>query len=78
MSELTRRLRRVATLFVIARRTDHITASRVDLALIQLPAITWMEVSCMLALSGGPADVAARVLFEPDRRRPADQRQATR
>lgn len=50
-------------------RTDLITASRIDLALILLPAITWLEVSCMLALSGVPAEVAARVLAEPARRR---------
>lgn len=50
-------------------RTDHITASRVDLALTLLPAITWLEASCMLALSGVPAEVAARVLVEPARRR---------
>lgn len=54
-------------------RTDHITASRVDLALILLPAINWLEVSCMLALSGVPLEVAARVLAEPARRRPTDQ-----
>lgn len=52
-------------------RADTLTSSRVDLALILLPAITWLEVSCMLALSGVPAEVAARVLAEPSlRRRP--------
>lgn len=30
-------------------RTDFITASRVDLTLILLPTITWLEASCMLA-----------------------------
>jgi hypothetical protein len=52
-------------------RTDNLTASRVDLALILLPIVTWLEASCMLAVSGVPAEVAARVLAEPDRRRPA-------
>jgi hypothetical protein len=55
-------------------RTDFFTASRVDLALILLPAITWLEASCMLALSGVPADVAARVLAQPSSRRAADAR----
>lgn len=50
-------------------RTDIITASRVDLTLILLPAISWLEASCMLAVSGVPAEVAARVLAEPVRRR---------
>jgi len=55
-------------------RTDLITASRVDLALILLPMITWLEASCMLALSGVPAEVAARVLALPAvRRAPAAQ-----
>lgn len=53
-------------------RTDHTTASRVDLALILLPAITWLEVSCMLALSGVLAEVAARVLAHPEARRPPE------
>jgi hypothetical protein len=53
-------------------RTDLTTASRVDLALILLPAITWQEASCMLAASGVPAEVAARVLTLPGARRPAD------
>jgi hypothetical protein len=35
-------------------RTDLITTSRVDLALILLPATSWLEASCMLALSGVP------------------------
>ena len=54
-------------------RTDTVTASRVDLALILLPVITWLEASCMLALSGVPAEVAARVLAEPSRRRRTEQ-----
>lgn len=53
-------------------RTDPITASRVDLALILLPAITWLEASCMLADSGVPADVAARVMALPLERRALD------
>jgi hypothetical protein len=50
-------------------RTDLVTASRVDLALILLPVVTWLEVSRMLALSGVPAEVAARVLALPRERR---------
>ena len=50
-------------------RTDILTASRVDLALILLDEITWLEASCMLAVSGVPADVAARVLVLPGARR---------
>jgi hypothetical protein len=51
------------------KRTDQVTASRVDLALILLPAITWWEASYMLAVSGVPAEVAARVLVLPGARR---------
>jgi hypothetical protein len=55
-------------------RTDFFTASRVDLALILLPTITWQEASVMLAISGVPAEVAARVLVLPEARRlPATQ-----
>jgi hypothetical protein len=50
-------------------RTDLITASRVDLTLILLPAITWLDASVMLALSGVPVEVAARVLALPGARR---------
>lgn len=50
-------------------RTGIVTASRVDLALILLPAVTWLEVSCMLALRGVPEEVAARVLTLPGARR---------
>jgi hypothetical protein len=50
-------------------RTDLITSSRVDLALILLPEITWWEASYMLAVSGVPAEVAARVLALPGARR---------
>jgi hypothetical protein len=54
-------------------RTDTLTASRVDLALVLLPSITWLEASCMLALSGVPAEVAARVLALPGARRAPDE-----
>jgi hypothetical protein len=50
-------------------RTDLITASVVDLSLILLPAITWIEASCMLAVSGVPAEIAARVIALPLERR---------
>jgi len=50
-------------------RTDQITASRVDAALILLPAISWLEASYMLAVSGVPAEVEARVLVLPGARR---------
>lgn len=51
-------------------RTDHLTASRVDLALILLPEVTWLEASVMFVLSGVPDEVAARVLALPLERRP--------
>lgn len=54
----------------MTQRTDLITASRVDLALILLPAITWWEASYMLAVSGVSEEVAARVLVLPLERRP--------
>lgn len=50
-------------------RTDLITASRIDLTILLLPAITWLEASCMLAVSGVPPEVAARVLTLPGARR---------
>jgi hypothetical protein len=58
-------------------RTDLITASRVDLVLILLPGVTWLEASVMLAVSGVPAEVAARVLVIPHSRRNIDLSQAT-
>lgn len=61
-----------ATLATVKPRIDIITASRVELVLILLPAITWLEASCMLALSGVPAHVAARVLTQPFTRRRAE------
>jgi hypothetical protein len=55
-------------------RTDIITASRVDLALILLPVVTRLEVSYMLAVSGVPEEVAVRVLALPlERRAPTSQ-----
>jgi hypothetical protein len=54
-------------------RTDLITASRVDLTLILLPTITWLEASVALAASGVPLDVAVRVMVDPGlRRRPVN------
>lgn len=50
-------------------RTDLATATRVDQTLILLSAITWLEASLMLALSGVPEEVAARVLVLPGARR---------
>jgi hypothetical protein len=50
-------------------RIDLITSSQIDLALILLPEITWWEASCMLPVSGVPAEVAARVLALPEARR---------
>lgn len=51
-------------------RLDLITASQIDLALLLLPEVGWLATSCMLATSGVPADVAARVLALPLERRP--------
>jgi predicted permease len=50
-------------------RTDLVTASRVDLALILLPLVGWLATSVTLAVSGVPADVAVRVLVMPAARR---------
>lgn len=54
----------------MTQRLDTLTAGRVDAALLLLPAITWLEASIMMAASGVPADVAARVLTLPLERRP--------
>ena len=43
-------------------RTDIITASRVDLALLLLPEVGWLAAAVMLAVSGAPVEVAARAL----------------
>lgn len=51
------------------QRTDLLTASRVDLALILLPEIGWVAAAVMLALSEVPEEVAARVLALPGARR---------
>jgi len=51
-------------------RLDDVTASRVDAALLLLPTITWLEATVMMAASGVPAEVAARVLVLPLERRP--------
>jgi hypothetical protein len=40
-------------------RTDLLTARQNELALILLPAISWIEASSTLALSGMQAEVAA-------------------
>lgn len=50
-------------------RVDLITSSQIDLALLLLPEITWLEASCMLAVSGVPPEIAARVLTLPSARR---------
>jgi hypothetical protein len=50
-------------------RTDHITAMRVDLTLMLLPAISWWEAAWALAANGVPLEVAARVLALPLERR---------
>jgi hypothetical protein len=51
-------------------RTDHLTATRVDLTLILLPLIGRWEAAWTLAENHVPLEVAARVLAEPRRRRP--------
>jgi hypothetical protein len=53
----------------MVERTDLITASRVDLALILLPLVGWLETSVTLAASGVPAEVAVRVMALPSARR---------
>lgn len=50
-------------------RLDDVTAGRVDAVLLLLPAITRLEASVMMAASGVPVDVAARVLTLPGARR---------
>jgi hypothetical protein len=51
-------------------RTNLITASQVDLALLLLPDVGWLATSCTLAASGVPLDVAVRVMALPLARRP--------
>jgi hypothetical protein len=53
----------------MTKRTDLITACRVDLTLLLLPAIGWLEAACTLAANDVPVDVAARVLALPLERR---------
>jgi hypothetical protein len=53
-------------------RTDTLAASRVDLVLILLPVVSWLEATCALAANGVPAEVAARVMALPLERRPYD------
>jgi len=54
----------------MAERKDILTASRVDYVLILLPIITLAEAVRSMVDSGVPADVAARVLDNPEKRRP--------
>jgi hypothetical protein len=54
----------------MVERTDLITASRVDLALILLPLVGWLKTSYTLAASGVPLEVAVRVMVLPQSRRP--------
>lgn len=57
----------------MTERTDLITACRVDLTLILLPAIGWWEAAWTLAVNDVPLEVAARVLALPLERRPTCQ-----
>jgi hypothetical protein len=50
-------------------RTDLITAMRVDLTLMLLPAIGWWEAAETLAMNDVPLEVATRVLALPMERR---------
>jgi hypothetical protein len=56
----------------MTERTDLITASRVDLTLLLLPAIGWLEAAWTLAANDVPLEVAARVLALPLERRASD------
>ena len=56
----------------MTERTDIITASRVDLTLILLPVIGWLEAASTLAANDVPLEVAARVLALPLERRASD------
>lgn len=53
----------------MSQRTDLITGYRVDLTLILLPTIGWLEAAWMLAANNVPLEVAARVLALPRERR---------
>lgn len=50
-------------------RIDQLTAMRVDLTLILLPLIGWLEASVTLAANEVPLEVAARVMALPMERR---------
>lgn len=56
-----------------SRRTDLITASRVDLTLMLIPLISRWEAAWTLAANDVPLEVAARVLALPRERRPTPQ-----
>lgn len=47
------------------KRTDLVTAAKVDATIILLPLIGWLEASHTLAANDVPIDVAARVLARP-------------
>jgi hypothetical protein len=50
-------------------RKDLVTASRIDLALILMPTIGVQEAARMLARSGVPISLSARVLSQPPSKR---------
>lgn len=69
MSKLTGLLAALQHHHGMTQRTDSHIAMQVDLTLILLPIITWLEASVMLPVSGVPAEVAARVLVQREARR---------
>jgi len=54
----------------MTKRTDLITSCRVELTLILLPTIGWLQAASTLAANNVPLEVAARVLALPMARRP--------
>lgn len=54
---------------VMDKRTDVMTAARVDATIILLPLIGWMEATRTLAANSVPVEVAARVMTMPMARR---------
>jgi hypothetical protein len=70
LSLLNAVLHRSGTLPLMIERTDLVTASRVELALILLPMIGWLKTSYTLAASGVPLEIAVRVMVLPQARRP--------
>jgi hypothetical protein len=70
LSLLNADLHRSGTLPHMIERTDLVTASRVELALILLPMIGWLKTSYTLGASGVPLEVAVRVMVLPEARRP--------